>query len=119
MQIGPTPDPLEIEANKNNYMVATFDSIDVFFHEAMWVINNKRPIPDYKLVFHIDGNPLNNNAYNLELVDENKEYGDLHLDENKIFHESNIDKYEELIKLHFPDIYNVIFNINNRITEYK
>jgi hypothetical protein len=94
------------------YMVGKFEDPDtkkpvrVFLHEAVWVLENKCLIPEGKLVAHEDGNPLNNEVSNLHLVDENKEYGDLH--ESKIFHEN--ENNMEIIKGHFPDIYQKLNN---------
>lgn len=93
--------------NLMKYMTGKFEDpqtgkpIQVFLHEAIWVLDKGTLIPDGKLVAHIDGNPLNNEISNLHLVDENKEYGDLH--DNKVFHEN--ENNIELIKGHFPDVY--------------
>lgn len=95
------------EKDLQNYSCGTFDNKTVFLHEAVWVLDNKKLIPSGKLVAHRDGNTLNNNASNLYLVDENKEYGDLH--DNKTFHQDGLDK--ELIVKHFPDIAEIIFRI--------
>lgn len=92
----------EDEANTMKYMVATIEGKKVFLHEAEWVLHNKKPIPSGKLVYHKDGNTLNNEITNLDLVDENKEYGDLHEKNNKIFHEDSLDM--EFITKHFSDI---------------
>lgn len=94
----------EKEANTMKYMVATIDNKLVFLHEAEWVLNSKKPIPAGKLVYHKDGNTLNNEYSNLDLVDENSEYGDLH--NNKIFHEDSIDK--KFIEKNFSDIYEIL-----------
>lgn len=94
----------EKDANTMKYMVANIENKLVFLHEAEWVLNTKKPIPSGKLVYHKDGNTLNNEYSNLDLVDENSEYGDLH--ENKIFHEDSIDK--PFIQKHFPDIYKLL-----------
>lgn len=94
--------------NKLNYMIAEIEGKTIFFHEAMWALHNGL-IPDGKLVYHIDGNPMNNDISNLALVDENKDYGDLHLNSNKIFHKSSYDK--EFVKKHFTDVYDTIENV--------
>jgi len=96
------------ERNVMKYMVGKFEKldgteIDIFLHEAEWVLNNGL-IPKGKLVSHKDGNPMNNELNNLELVDENEEFGDLH--DDKIFHEDSVDK--QFIKDNFPDIYEKI-----------
>lgn len=96
-------------ANSDLYMVASIDDRDVFYHEAIWTKFNKRLIPSGKLVYHKDGNPINNDPDNLDLVDENKDYGDLHQENNKIFHEQNIDQNKNFIRIHFQDIYEVLF----------
>jgi len=101
----------ELKNNTMNYLIADIEGKEVFLHEATWVLGNKKPIPTGKLVYHIDGNPMNNDITNLGLVDENKEYGDLHQASNKIFHEQNIFKYEKFIEDNFDDIYEVIFKI--------
>lgn len=100
----------ETDANTMQYMIATIEGKDIFLHEAEWVLNNKTFIPTGKLVSHKDGCTMNNVIENLELVEENKDYGDLHQGSNKIFHEENYKKYDEYIKKHFPDIHNVLFN---------
>jgi hypothetical protein len=102
----------EMDANRMKYMVAEIDGKTVFLHEAEWVIGNKKPVPKGMLVFHKDGNTVNNAIDNLDIVDENSEYGDLHRDNNKVFHEQNVDRHKEYIRVHFQDIYN-IFNDNN------
>lgn len=91
------------EKNKINYMVAEIDNKIVFYHEAVWASNHGL-IPKNKLVYHKDGNTSNNNIENLDLVDENKEHGDLHV--HKIFHEDNYDK--KFVKKHFSDVYKTI-----------
>jgi hypothetical protein len=92
--------PKAADLDHTIYMVGTFDGIDIFLHEAEWVLNNKRWIPDSKLVAHKDHLPINNTIDNLYLVDENKEYGDLH--DDRVFHESS--NNVNLIYKHFPDI---------------
>lgn len=93
--------------NLMKYMVGKFEDphtgkpVQVFLHEAVWVLSNKQLIPEGKLVAHKDGNPLNNEPENLYLVDENKEHGDLH--ETRVFHENSNNM--ELIQGHFPDVY--------------
>ena len=100
---------MESKQNIMNYMVMNEDNKTIFLHELNWVINNEKPIPNEKLVFHKDGNTLNNHFSNLDLVDENKDFGDLHEDKNKIFHEKNYQKNENFIKKHFPEIYKILF----------
>lgn len=95
-------------ANSDLFMVGMFEDKQVFLHEAIWVKANKQLIPLDKLVNHKDGNPLNNDPDNLELVDENKEYGDLHETRNRVFHETLVDK--EFIRRNFDDIYEVLYN---------
>ena len=101
----------ELLANLMNYQVATIEGKDIFLQEAEWVLNSKNPIPEGKLVSHKDGNALNNNFNNLELVDENTNYGDLHQESNKVFHKQNIENNKEFIKKHFQDIYDVLFKL--------
>jgi hypothetical protein len=90
------------------YVVGDFNTpegnIVVFLHEANWVLNNKKLIPEGMLVAHKDLNPINNQIENLYLVSENKEFGDLH--HNKVFHENSFNK--GLIYEHFPDIAKVL-----------
>lgn len=93
------------EENKINYMVALIENKNVFYHESVWCLHNGL-IPDGKLISHKDGDTANNDISNLQLVDENKEHGDLHTD--KIFHESSYDK--NFVKKHFEDIYDFIEN---------
>lgn len=96
--------------NLMKYMTGKFEDprtgkpVQIFLHEAVWVLTNKTLIPKGKLVAHKDGNALNNDPENLYIVDENEEYGDLH--NNRVFHEdcNNMD----LIKGHFPDVYKII-----------
>jgi len=92
-------------ANQQKYMVAIIENKEVFLHEAEWVLNNKKLIPEGKLVAHKDGDTNNNNVKNLELVDENKKYGDLYKD--KVFHEGNVDL--QFIEKYFNDIYRTIY----------
>ena len=94
------------EGNIIKYMCGSFKHSDghdvtVFLHEAEWVANHGKPISKGTLISHKDGNPLNNDIDNLEVVDENAEHGDLHT--HKIFHEDTLDL--GFIKIHFPDIY--------------
>lgn len=95
-------------ANSDLYMVATIDDKDIFYHEAIWVKVNEKPIPTGMLVYHLDGNPMNNDSDNLGIVRENIEHGDLHKESNKIFHEHNIQNNKQFIKDNFRDIYDVI-----------
>jgi hypothetical protein len=99
----------ETEANTLKYMIANIEGKNIFLHEAVWVLNSQKPIPSGKLVSHKDGDTMNNNFDNLELVDENVEYGDLHQRSNKIFHDDYYMNHKEFIKKHFDDIYMVIF----------
>ena len=99
------------DPNIQNYYVGTFyckntkKDVDVFLHEAVWVLESKKLIPEGKLVAHRDGNTYNNGVDNLYLVDENKDHGDLHT--NRTFHENCFDK--GFIKEHFEDIYSILF----------
>lgn len=99
----------DMEGNIMKYQVANIEGKLVFLQEAVWALYNKEFIPTGKLVAHKDGNTLNNEPSNLELVDENKKYKDLHLDKNKIFHVENMDQNKEFIKKHFNDIYQVLY----------
>lgn len=47
-------------------------------HQYIWMIANQADIPEGYDVHHIDGNPLNNSIYNLELVEHT-----LHMVEHK------------------------------------
>jgi hypothetical protein len=71
-------------------MVADIAGKRIFYHELVWFIHNGK-IPSGKLVNHKDFDTSNNSIENLELVEENDERGDLHLDTNKIFHENTFD----------------------------
>lgn len=110
--VGPPVSEQEIINNTLDYVIAEIEGKFVFFHEAVWALYHKRPIPDGKLVFHKDGNTYNNNIENLDLVDENKEYGDLHSAKNKIFHESMVkdEQNKEFLKEHFNDVYQVLYD---------
>ncbi len=92
----------ERKENELKYYVADIEGLQIFLHEAIWVLHHKKCIPDDKLVCHIDGNPNNNFIENLDLIDENKDVGDLHKSKNKIFHKSTFN--EIFIKKHFSDI---------------
>lgn len=96
-------------SNMDLFMVADIEGLSIFCHEAVWTKFNKRPIPRGKLVYHKDGNPMNNDITNLDLIDENSQYGDLHMEVNKIFHEQNYQQNKEFIKKYFDDIYEVLF----------
>ena len=91
--------------NLMHFLIADIDNKEIFYHEAIWVMENGL-IPKDKLVAHIDGNPGNNKLYNLKLVDENLNFGDLHKKENKVFHEEFYNK--EFVQTHFLDIFNSI-----------
>ena len=104
-----TDDERQRIANSDLYSVADIDGKSIFYHEALWVKVNGKPIPNGMLVFHKDGNPMNNDPDNLDIVKENENYGDLHSDENKVFHEHNYKSNEEFIKEHFDDIYCILF----------
>ena len=99
----------ELQANTMQYMVATIEGKDIFLQEAEWVLNNEKPIPTGKLVYHKNGDTTDNVANNLLLVDENEHYGDLHQRSNKVFHEENYKKNEKYIERNFTDIYKVLF----------
>lgn len=104
-----------LHANALQYKIARIEDKDIFLQEAVWTLHSKKPIPTGKLVSHKDGNPLNNEFKNLKLVDENKEYGgDFHKDKNKIFHEENYQNNKDFIQKHFPDIYRVLFENNDK-----
>lgn len=96
-------------ANSDLFMVADIDNRTIFYHEAIWVKANGRPIPTGYLVYHLDGNPMNNDADNLDLIEENKTYGDLHENSNKVFHEENYKNSEQFIRTNFEDIWEVLF----------
>ena len=91
--------------NELYYSVADIEGKTVFLHECIWVYENGL-IPDNFLVAHVDGDPGNNNTDNLKLVEENREHGDLHKKENRIFHKSTFNS--EFVKKHFSDIYEKI-----------
>ena len=107
----------DLNANAQKYKVATIEGKNIFLQEAEWVLHYKKPIPKGKLVCHKDGNPLNNNIENLDLVEENDEHGDFHLESNKVFHEQNLEDNKDFIKFHFDDIYNVLFENKIEIEE--
>ncbi len=87
------------------YMTAEINGKTIFYHEATWALNYGL-IPDEHLIFHKDGNPMNNEIDNLNLVKENEDSGDLHIKCNKIFHKSSYN--EEFVKEHFNDVYLLI-----------
>ena len=99
----------EIDANTMNYMIASMDDKEIFLHEAVWVLNSRKPIPDGYMICHKDGNTMNNDFDNLGLVEENRDYGDLHKSSNRIFQESSYRENSEFIKKHFDDVYDVLF----------
>lgn len=100
---------LEFDKNRMKYMVANIEGRTIFLQEAEWVLNTKESIPKGKLISHKDGNPMNNEFSNLELVDENSEYGDLHQNSNKVFHEENYKNNKDFIERNFKDIYEILF----------
>lgn len=51
-------------------------------YQYIWMVANKCDIPDGYDVHHIDGNPLNNSIYNLELI-SHEEHIDIHRDEKR------------------------------------
>ena len=95
-------------SNMDLFMVADIDNLSIFYHEAVWAKFNKSPIPTGKLVFHKDGDPLNNDPENLDLTDEN-EHGDFHRHDDKIFHVQNYENKKEFIKTNFEDVYEALF----------
>ena len=101
-------------ANSDLFMVADIAGLTIFCHEAVWTKFNRKPIPTGKLVFHKDGDPMNNDSSNLDITDENTDAGDLHEEKNKIFHEHNYIKNKEFIRVNFDDIYEVLFGELNR-----
>ena len=92
--------------NTDRFMVADMDGKCIYQHEAIWVLFNRKPIPTGFLVYHQDGNPMNNDPDNLDIVDS---LDDLHLDNNKVFHQHNFVANREFILKHFDDIYAVLF----------
>jgi hypothetical protein len=110
----PNTPEVVVSIDKNNpdemvYMTAIIDGRTIFYHEAIWTLNNGL-IPDDKLVSHIDGNAMNNATDNLHLVDENKDSGDLHGRFDKVFHKSSYD--EDFVKEHFNDVFLVVGNFS-------
>lgn len=91
--------------NEMNYCIANIEGKTVFLQEVVWTYCNGL-IPDNCLVNHKDGNTQNNNSDNLELVEENTEYGDLHKMQDRIFHKSTYN--ENFVKKHFHDVYEKI-----------
>lgn len=94
--------------NSDLYMIAEIEGKVVFYHEAMWCKANGKLIPSGYLVFHKDGDPLNNDPDNLELVEENSEHGDLHQDSNKVFHSHNWEANRDFIERNFDDVFEAI-----------
>lgn len=88
--------------NKIDYMVADIDGKCIFLQEYVWALHNGL-IPDDKLISHIDGDALNNDINNLQLVDENKKDGDLHEKDNKVFHVSTYNPI--YVEKHFNDVF--------------
>lgn len=104
--------------NNPVYMMATIEGIDIYYHEAVWVLNSGNPIPENKLVAHKDGNTMNNTYDNLELVDSFEDHSDNQSkdqsndqskDRQKLFHENNYKDYKYYIEANFRDIYDRIF----------
>lgn len=96
-----------------NYAIYTIErdgeeDVVIFLHEAEWVVHNGA-IPDNYMVYHKDGNTSNNCITNLDLVEENKLYGDL--SPCKVFHLSNYKSYKKLIEENFTDIYFKLFPV--------
>lgn len=89
-----------------DYMMATIDDIDVYLHEAVWVLNSGKPIPSNKLVLHKDGNTMNNSYDNLELIDE---FDTTPSTRHKLFHENNYKDYKYYIESNFRDIFEKLF----------
>ena len=98
-------------ANSDLFMIADIEDKEVFYHEAIWAKANKKLIPEGMLVYHKDGNTVNNDPDNLDLVEENKHHGDLHKEENKVFHEHLIDQNREFLRKYFQDVYQEIFGV--------
>lgn len=96
-------------ANSDLFMVAEIDGKTIFYHEAVWAKFNGKPIPTGYLVYHRDGDPMNNEPDNLDLIEENRDYGDLHEKTNRVFHEENFMTNREFIRDNFEDVYEVLF----------
>lgn len=60
----------ELKGRQNNGYVILYDGKKfILLHRLIWMVANQCDIPNGYHVHHIDGNPLNNSIYNLELVD--------------------------------------------------
>lgn len=99
-----TEEEKQVLANSDMFMVAEIEGKTIFAHEAVWAKTNKRLIPSDMLVFHKDGDPMNNDPDNLDIV---KSTNDLHISPNRVFHENTADK--EFIKKHFDDVHDAIY----------
>jgi len=99
-----TEEEKQVLANSDMFMVAEIEGKTVFMHEAVWAKENRSLIPSNKLVFHKDGDPMNNDPENLDIVDSTN---DLHISPNRVFHENTANR--EFIKEHFDDVYDAIW----------
>lgn len=105
-------DPFNKDKNESEtkpYQIATIDGIDVYLHEAIYVLTNKKPIPTNHIVMHLDGNTLNNHQNNLVVAPMQKRDFDLRKTKHMIFHKNQYRKNKLFIKKHFNDVYNVLF----------
>lgn len=84
-------------------MVATIEGIDIYLHEAIWVLHTRAPIPANKLILHKNGDTMNNLIENLELIDDEDDT------RPKVFHQDQYINYKEYIRVNFTDIFEILF----------
>lgn len=80
------------------------EDIDVYFHEAQYVLCKGEPLEEDAIIVHRDLNTLNNDLSNLCEI----QAGDgIETTRRKLFHKPFIyDEFNQnIIKEHFPDIY--------------
>lgn len=54
------------------YLGITHKGKTILIHRLIWMVANRCDIPEGYDIHHIDGNPLNNSIYNLELIESSK-----------------------------------------------
>jgi hypothetical protein len=97
------------------YMITNINGKNIYMHELIWVMKNKKPIPNNFIVSHKNNNTSDNRRDNLHLVnktnDNENDNDDNRKNKEKIFHEKNYQKnnVKKYIKKNFPQIFEIFY----------
>lgn len=83
------------------------ETVQVFQHEAVYVLHHRCLIPDGYVVIHKDGVTTHDSPENLELSKDGEIVQDTRPVSHKVFHIGSVD--DLFLKTHFMDIYRAVF----------